>query len=690
MKKYPQNNRHFEKKINGGTISMCQYHFNRNIKSATQYTIERNRNFALNMGLDQKHCFHDEYRLAEEKCIYPAKHMVLHGEDGHVVWDLKAFSFFEQDEAPDTVNPSLWLNGKGNYCAGVFEVVKDAIYQVRGFDIANLTIIRSKTGWIVQDVMSTIETSHAALELLEKALNEKVISKIRAVIISHSHGDHFGGIRGVVKPEQVGAASEGKIPIYVPAGFDIECVKENLFAGTAMGRRANHQFGMDINPGTQGLVSTGLGLASPKGIVSFVTPTDYIEKDKTIVIDGITVEFQLTPGTEAPSEMNNYFADYRALWMAENCCGTLHNLYPIRGAQLRDSNAWADYILEAMEKYADKSDVVFQSHNWPHFNTPEHPNAVREYLLNNAAIYKYTHDQTLLLANQGYTAKDIATKLEIPEGLKFNWYARPYYGSLPINARAVYTKYLGFYNGNPNDIDPLTEVEEAKAFVEYAGSEESILEKAVKDFEAGDYRKTAFAAGKVVLANQKNEKARQLCADAFEQLGYVSESSIWRNAYLQGAFELREGVNPNRKKLKKSADMAKCMSVDLLLKYIGILFDNDKAQKEEFQFTLNIVDSMNDKNTGKKISYLGKETILEERYTVCIHSGVVLHYPVNETQTEGYVTTTKTALFALLERNIEKARKLIDTNCFEYLETLQKYMVDLSETADFPMVEAIE
>lgn len=668
---------------------MCQYCFNKSKKGATSYTVERNRKFALEMGLDQKKCFHEEYNLAKDRCIYPADQMVIHGEDGQVVWNLKAFSFFEQDEAPDTVNPSLWLNGKGNYCAGVFEVVENAIYQVRGFDIANLTIIRSKTGWIVQDVMSTIETSHAALELLEEALKEEIISKIRAVIISHSHGDHFGGIRGVVKPEQVGPASEGKIPIYVPAGFDIECVKENLFAGTAMGRRANHQFGTDIEPGTQGLISTGLGLASPKGIVSFVTPTDYIEKNKMVVMDGITVEFQLTPGTEAPSEMNNYFADYRALWVAENCCGTLHNLYPIRGAQLRDSNAWADYILEAMEKYADKSDVVFQSHNWPHFNTPEHPNTVREYLLNNAAIYKYTHDQTLLLANQGYTAKDIARKLEIPEGLKFNWYARPYYGSLPINARAVYTKYLGFYNGNPNDIDPLTEVEEAKAFVEYIGSEESILERAVKDFEGGDYRKTAFAAGKVVLANPQNEKARQLCADAFEQLGYVSESSIWRNAYLQGAFELREGCNPKRKKLKKSADMAKSMSVDLLLKYIGILLDNDKAQKEEFQFTLNIVNPELDKETGRIVSYLGKEVALQERYAVCMHSGVMLNYLVEEPYSESYVTTTKEALFALLEHNIESVHQLVDTNCFTYLETLQNYMADLSKTADFPMVEPI-
>lgn len=655
---------------------MCLYCFNRGSKGATKFTIDRNREFADYLGLDQQYCTNEELELSKEKCLLaltdfsiPSDTKTASGEQ-YYAWDLKPFSFYQEETAPDTVNPSLWLNGKSNYQAGVFEVVKDAIYQVRGIDISNLTIIRSKHGWIVQDVMTSTETSRTALELLEKALGEPVASKVTAVIISHSHSDHYGGIRGVVIPEQVGPPSEGKIPIYVPAGFDEECVKESIFAGTAMARRSNYQFGMDIKPGAQGLVSTGLGLASSKGNTGFITPTYHVSKNETIKIDGITVEFQLTPGTEAPAEMNNYFADYRALWMAENCCGTLHNLYPIRGAQLRDSSGWADYILEAMVKYADKSDVVFQSHNWPHFNTEKKPNAVRDYLLNNAAIYQYTHDQTLQYANQGYTAKEIARKLTIPEGLKHNWYARPYYGSLPINARAVYIKYLGFYNGHPNDLDPLTEIEEAETFVEYAGSVEEILKRAVQDFEAGNYRKTAYAAGNVVMVYPENEEARLLCADAMEQLGYVAESSIWRNAYLQGALELRYGINRDRPKLTRSLDMTQCMSGHLLLKYLGILFDHKRAEKEEFSFTLNLT-----------------EDSQVTTYTVLVHAGILLTYPDAAASGEVYANLTKEDLFLLTQKQLHGIKERIATNCYEYLEKIQEYLVDLKATSDFNLIE---
>ncbi len=654
---------------------MCEYCYNKNMKKASPYTVEANKKFAEYLGLDQEHCTNAEYKLAAQNCIYPATHMQIKSLDGgHLAWDLQAFSFFEQDNVPDTVNPSLWMNGKSNYCAGVFEVVKGAIYQVRGFDISNFTIIRGKTGWIVQDVMSTVETSRASLELLEKALGEEIITKIRAVIISHSHGDHFGGIKGVVSPEQVGSASEGKIPIYVPAGFDIECVKENVFAGSAMGRRSDYQFGSDLAPGAEGLVSTGLGLSLVKGSMSYISPTDYIEEDKTVEIDGITVEFQLTPGTEAPSEMNNYYADYKALWLAENCCGTLHNLYPIRGAQLRDSSAWADYILEAMVKYADQSQVIFQSHNWPHFNSEENPHAVRDYLLNNAAIYKHTHDQTLLYANQGYTAKEIAKMIRMPEGLKQNWYTRPYYGSLPINARAVYTKYLGFFNGNPNDIDPLTEVEEAKTFVEYAGSEEAVLTKAEKEFAQGDYRRSAYAAGNVVLVNPENEKARLLCADAFEQLGYLAESSVWRNAYLQGALELRGGVQGKVTSLVKGTDLQECMSIDLMLKYLGILFDNEKAENEEFSLMFRISEQAGG---------------VPENYVVKVHSGVLLTYRDDNSEITDYATLTKDALFALLVKKLDLIRPEIESNCFELLEKIENFLVDITQYEEYPMIEPV-
>lgn len=650
-----------------------EYRYSGKIKPATAFTEEKNRRAAKELGLDIENNTTDELRLAREKLIYPADNLELTAPDGHVIWSVRAFSFYRQTATPVTIHPSLWLNGKGNSYAGVFEVVKDAIYQVRGFDISNLTIIRGKTGWIVQDVMSTIETSEAAVRLLEKALGEPVYGHIKAVIISHSHGDHFGGILGVVKPEEVGYASEGKIPIYVPAGFDKEAIKENVFAGNAMRRRGQYQFGGDLKAGPTGLVSTGLGLASPKGTGSYYPPTDFIMKNGPVVIDGITVDFQLTPGTEAPAEMNNYFEDYRALWVAENCCGTFHNLYPIRGAQLRDAGAWVDYILEAAELFADKSDVVFQSHNWPHFNTLEHPHAVRDYLINSASIYKYVHDQTLLLANEGFTAKQIAKRLRIPKGLSRNWYARPYYGSVPINARAVYTKYLGFYNGNPNDIDPLTEAEEAKLFVEYAGSAEAVIEKAEQEFARGDYERAAFAAGKVVLTDPGNEKARLLTADAFEQLGYASESSVWRNAYLQGAYELRNGVDPGRVRLVKK-DFARGMSSDELLKYIAILTDYDKTEDEEFSFDLTI---------SERVVNVEKTTT----YHVLMHAGVLLSWPAKKSD-EHYVKGDKELLVALLNHNLASVKERIETNSYDLLEKIEKNIVNLAEYESFPLVEA--
>ena len=657
---------------------------NANQKDATEYTKKSQKAVADDLNLSIGKCYTKELDLASQNCILPLKNLVIkNDETGDTAWDVEEYQFFEQDEVPSTINPSLWINGKGNSYAGVFEVLKGTIYQVRGIDIANLSIIRGKTGWIVQDVVSTVETARTSIELLEKALNENIRDNIKAVIISHSHGDHYGGIRGVVKEEDVGTDEATQIQIYVPAGFDEECVKENVFAGFAMGRRADYQFGNGLKRGPKGFISSGLGLALPKGTPSFITPTNYIRENGPVVIDGITVDFQLTPGTEAPAEMNNYFVDYKAFWVAENCTGTLHNLYPIRGAQLRDSAGWTGFILEAMSKYADKSVVIFQSHNWPHYNTEEDPHAVRNYLLNNAAMYKYIHDQTLLYANQGYTAKEIARKLRVPEGLKMNFYARPYYGSLPINARAVYTKYLGFFNGNPNDVDPLTELEEAFAFVAYAGPSDRILEKAYEDLQKGDYRRAAYAAGKVVLAEPKNQQARFLTADAFEQLGYAAESSVWRNAYLQGALELRIGVTDAGRVSEGMAksDLTRCMSSDLLLRYIGILFDNHKGADEELEIRLDVTE-----NTYGQAS--------TTRYVLRVHAGVVLTYPIDEeaseNEIEAYAKLTKMDLFYLIGKQLDQVKDSIETNSYELLKRVESYLTEIGKLGHFQLIESNE
>ena len=459
---------------------MSEYSYNADAKEATAFTKQHNAAFAQQFAIDLEDAYNSEVALARRGCLKKLDGFRLKDKTGNVVWDLQAYDFLKQQAVADTVHPSLWLNGKANIEAGVFEVLAGKIYQVRGIDVANLTFVRSKTGWIVIDVTTNTEAAAYGLRITEEVLGENIHDHIRAVIISHSHADHFGGIKGIVSPQQVGKA-EGQVRIYVPAGFDEETVKENVYAGTAMFHRSKYQFGGDLLAGPKGRVSTGLGLGTSSGTLSYITPTDFIAEDTTLTIDGLEVEFQLTPGTEAPAEMNNYFPEYRAFWAAENCTGTLHNLYPIRGAQLRDAANWWRFTAIALERYGKQADVVFQSHNWPHWNTPETPHSVEDFLRNNAAVYKYIHDRTLHLANQGRTAKEIAREVVLPEKLAKVWYTRPYYGSVEINARAVYCKYLGFYNGNPTELNALTETEEAKLFVEYVGSVEQVLHLAKQD-----------------------------------------------------------------------------------------------------------------------------------------------------------------------------------------------------------------
>lgn len=672
-------------------------------KEASLYTRAVNRLFGEELGIDLEDATNEEYKLAKAHCLREVDELVIKDAKGNIVWNTKAFDFLKQKKVPDTVNPSLWLNGKSNACAGVFSVLEDKIIQVRGFDIANLTLVRGKTGWIAVDVTATVEVAKASIALVEEVLEEDIHNNIKAIIISHSHADHYGGIKGVIDEEKVGKVEDGKVPIYVPAGFDIETVKENVYAGSAMMRRSEYQFASRQEIGEKGIVSVGLGLKLSDGTISYITPTDFIGENQTIIIDGLEVEFQLTPGTEAPSEMNNYFKDYKAFWAAENCCGTLHNLYPIRGAHVRDASAWARYTKDALIQYGKRSEVVFQSHNWPHWNTEEEPKVVEDYLRNNAAIYQFIHDQTLLYANQGYTAKEIAKKIKIPKDIGKNWYIRPYYGSIEVNARAVYQKYLGFYNGNPVTLNPLTEVEEAQQFVAYAGSEEAVLKKAKEDFEQGKYQIVAEVTNKVVFANPSNVEARYLCADALEQLGYQAESGIWRNAYITGAQELREGrEEPVRLEIKEN-DIAKNMTIRMILEYLGIVIDGDLARDEDLKFNLQIVQPSSHEieriipseegeiteQKDKKTTYLGNQAIITNQIFVHLYKGTLLFYEEYQDLNERipYVKTTRDAFFALVGRKILTVKPYIETDDFALLERLQSYVVDLGRTTGFHIIE---
>ncbi|MCL2745519.1 MAG: MBL fold metallo-hydrolase, partial [Coriobacteriia bacterium] len=389
-----------------------------------------------------------EFDFATRGLIAAPEQLEIRSEDDKVVWTQGAYHFLEDvdaTDAPNSVNPSLWRHTQLNYIYGLFEVVP-GIYQVRGYDMANITFIKGDTGWVVIDPLMTVETSRAALQLINKHLGERPIT---GIIYSHTHIDHFGGVKGIITEEEI---QQRAIPLVAPQGFEEYAVSENLFAGTAMGRRAGYQYGTMLKPGAEGRMSIGIGMGQSVGTTSYIPPRDgkgdlqdalVRETGDVRVIDGVEMVFQMTPGTEAPAEMNTWFPAHKALWMAENCNATMHNLYTLRGAQVRDGNAWAHCLMESLSLFGDQAQVVFQSHNWPRWGN----DVAKEYLLNTAALYKFTNDQSLLYINQGYSAEEIAHKITLPVDLAQLWYLRPYYGTLAHNAKAVYQKYMGWYDG---------------------------------------------------------------------------------------------------------------------------------------------------------------------------------------------------------------------------------------------------
>ena len=596
-------------------------------EGATTITAEANAEWYEKLDFSDRR----EFANAERGWLDNAEGRIIDGDDNRSAWDLQSYGDLNRD-APDTVNPSLWRNTQLNAKAGLFEVC-DGIYQVRGFDMANTTFIRTDHGWIVFDVLMCKENMKAAKELMENRFGPL---DIKAVLYSHSHVDHFGGVEGIITREQVADAklslkkqlASGKTLVLAPAGFLKHAISENVYAGIAMARRAQFQYGTVLDKGEKGALSVGIGMGQSTGTVALIAPTYEIGEDvPKLTIDGLEIEFQLTPGTEAPAEMNAYFPKYRALWMAENCTGTLHNLYTLRGAEVRDANDWAKYIIEADQRFCDKTDVVFQSHNWPHWDEEIH-----EYLLNTAAIYKFIHDQTLHYMNQGYTSTEVAAMLTLPEKLEKVWYTRPYYGTLAHNAKAVYQKYLGWYDANPVNLNPLTPSDTAKKLVEYLGSTDAVLRKARKDFEKGDYQWVAQITKELVFADPSNQKARNLCADALEQLGYQAESGAWRNAYLMGAAELRKG---NLSGLARTANglgsAMKEMTVDMLLDYIAILTDANAAQNDDV--TLNLI-----------------VTDVNEKFYVTRKNGILLSYSgENRPDAQATVTCKRLQLLALMQ-----------------------------------------
>lgn len=536
---------------------------------------------------------------------------------GLPVWDMSAFSFIEEgSQAPATVNPSLWRQAQLNSIHGLFKVT-DGIYQVRNFDLSNITFIEGKTGIIVIDPLISSETARTSLALYREHRGERPVV---AVIYTHSHVDHYGGVKGVLTEEDL---ARGDIRIIAPEGFLEEAVSENVLAGNAMGRRATYMYGALLPRGPKGHVDAGLGKTVSLGQVSLVAPNEIVtHTGETLTVDGVEIIFQLTPDSEAPAEMNFYFPQMKALCMAENCSCHMHNLYTPRGAQVRDAKSWSRYIDEAIDIFGGKTDVLFASHHWPRWGR----DVAIAYLEKQRDMYKYVHDQTLRLANHGLTPVEIAEEIALPPTLAAEWYTRGYYGTINHNAKAVYQRYLGWFDGNPAHLHPLPPVDAAKRYVEFMGGPDSVLRKARECFDRGEYRWVAEVVNHLVFSDPANAAARHLQADALEQLGYQAESGPWRAFYLTAAMELRNPRPPSPTPRPGAAGQVRTLPVEQILDSLSVRLNGPKAGARGFAFNLSFTD------TG-------------ERFLLSVENAV-LHYRRGrvDKKVDANVTLTRTGL----------------------------------------------
>ena len=584
-------------------------------KEATKATADINNQVLKDLPFSDTQDFDD----AKKGFVDTLPTLIIKNSKGQDIWDMESYKYQNDKPAPATVNPSLWRIAQVNNINGLFKVT-DRVYQVRGFDLSNMTIIEGNTGIIIIDPLMTKETATSALELYYKNRPKKPVV---AVIYSHSHADHYGGVKGVINQDDV---KSGKVKVYAPEGFLAEAISENVYAGNAMSRRASYMYGSQLKKDAKGQIDTGLGKTTSLGTFTLIQPTDIITKtNDTRTIDGVQIDFSLVPGTEAPSEMLMYFPQFKLLNSAEDATHTLHNLYTLRGAQVRDAVKWWKAVDTMMTRYGD-AEIIIAQHNWPKWGKDN----IQGYLAKQRDVYKYIHDQTLNLANKGYTMNEIAETIKLPKELDQEWSIRGYYGSVSHDSKAVYQKYLGWYDNNPANLNPLPPTEAGKKYVEYMGGAPAIIKKAKESYAKGEYRWVAEVMSKVVFADPNNKEAKNLEADALEQLGYQTENGTWRNNYLMGAYELRNGVVANATS-SASPDTITAMTTDMLLDFMGIQLNAEKA-------------------AGKKMVLNWEQPDTKEKYTITLENSVLMYRKVDSFTNKADVTMSlpKTSLNNIL------------------------------------------
>jgi alkyl sulfatase BDS1-like metallo-beta-lactamase superfamily hydrolase len=548
-------------------------HFHPKGKMPSKFTVE------LQNGLRKSMPFEDKRDFEENKrgFIAAPEYKQIMAEAGHVAWDMGQYEFLLQGKDFDSIHPSLQRQAILNMNYGLYEVLPDKIYQIRGFDLANISFIKSETGWIVFDPLTAKETAAAALKFINEQIGERPVV---AVVYSHSHADHFGGVRGVVDETDV---RSGKVKIIAPVGFMDHAVSENVYAGNAMNRRMFYQYGVLLPKSPFGHVDQALSKAVAAGNLGLIAPTIVIEDDiQELTVDGVKMIFQNTPGTEAPAEMNTYFPDMKAFWAAENIVATVHNIYTLRGALVRDALEWSKQINNALYLFGQEAEVMFASHHWPRWGNQR----IQEVMRAQRDAYANLNNGVLHLANQGVTINQVHNVYKVPESLQQQWSVRSYHGSVEHNSRAVINRYLGYWDGNPTTLIPLSPEDSALLYVEMMGGAKPIIARGKELYDQGKYRHAQEILNKLVYAEPQNQKAKDLLADVFEQIGYQQESPSVRNSFIAAALELRSGIPTGASPKSAGPDMIRAMTTELWLDFLAVRLDSAKAQDKTFKINL--------------------------------------------------------------------------------------------------------